>query len=268
MRDPLPISTLAEAAVWLTEATGAAWTDKEVLGTIFKKMIPIAIDQEPLENYLHISLPKSARLSFRRFDPETGTIKSRLCEGWEMPALSRYDDALSLITHGAIDFPYPLISEQWEGEDGFCIGADAPPIVTLESLRINAKDLAELGDVLKAQVESQNNTQTSMQSKYKEPLPTPAPLHPINAEPVQASPRIKKAALVTKYRLEWPTANNDFADASRNELGDTRLAPGFYDETKAVQWAKERGKFNEGNPTRPPLISIYDSPTSVKRRSE
>lgn len=149
MRNPLPISTLAEAALWLTDATGAAWTDKEVLGAIFQKMIPITIDQEPFENYLHISLPESARLSFRWYDPKTATIKSRLCEGWEMPTLSGYEDAISLFTWGTINLPYPLISDQWEGEDGFCVGADTPPTITIESLRINGGDLAVLGANLK-----------------------------------------------------------------------------------------------------------------------
>jgi hypothetical protein len=78
--------------------------------------------------------------------------------------------------------------------------------------------------------------------------------------------KIKKSALVKRYRNQWPTVENDINEASRNELHVAQLGGGFYDELKALQWAEERGKFSGNYPATLPKSSIFDSPVSVKNR--
>lgn len=57
---------------------------------------------------------------------------------------------------------------------------------------------------------------------------------------------IKKNALISKYSLQWRSAETDINEASRNGLKQiAALGSGFYDEVKAIAWAKARGKFKE-----------------------
>ena len=103
----------------------------------------------------------------------------------------------------------------------------------------------------------------------------PQPLPPANAAPEPNTrtiaameppvPQLKKAALVKKYQYQWPTAQVDIDANSRNGLSVAKIKRGFYDEAKAVQWAKERGKYKE-NTLAAKENSIFDSPTSVKKR--
>ena len=64
--------------------------------------------------------------------------------------------------------------------------------------------------------------------------------------PDQAQWICKKAALIKKNLYRWPTINRDFQDASENGLGAAAKAPmhGEWFESKALDWAKKKGKLS------------------------
>jgi hypothetical protein len=85
-------------------------------------------------------------------------------------------------------------------------------------------------------------------------------------EPPSEVKRIKKSALIKKYKHEWPSAEADINEASRNDLSKAKLGGGYYDEIKAIDWAKERGKFEDNNLGGSAKPSIFNSPTSTINR--
>lgn len=67
----------------------------------------------------------------------------------------------------------------------------------------------------------------------------PAPADP----PLNATPPKKKIALINDLRPRWPTIDADLSDASRNGLNVARTGKhGMWDESKAIEWAKSKGK--------------------------
>jgi hypothetical protein len=85
-----------------------------------------------------------------------------------------------------------------------------------------------------------------------------------------ASPaKIKKKALIEKYRNQWPSVESDLAEASRNGLHVAKAPEnGYYKEEEALHWAKERGKYKEVNAATAPTNSIFNSPLSVAHRQK
>ncbi len=160
VKSPRPISTLVEAAKWMTEATGNEWTSESLLDFICVKMRDVmyqtlmGVDgrySEAREKVvlhpvycLEIALPPKTRVVYRFCDGKT----VRHNRG-ELPllALDDWEHVLSLIGHGAIELPYPLTSEPWNGAEGDLIDADTAPIITPESLRINDYGLIDLADI-------------------------------------------------------------------------------------------------------------------------
>ena len=58
---------------------------------------------------------------------------------------------------------------------------------------------------------------------------------------------MKRAALISKYRHQWPTIDGDFRGASENRLSEDAKAPrhGEWFVEDALKWARQRGKCNE-----------------------
>lgn len=79
--------------------------------------------------------------------------------------------------------------------------------------------------------------------------------------------RLKRSALVAKCQHQWNTVVTDLAEISRNGLDVAKLERGFYDLSKAIQWATERGKFKEATLITSPSSSILKSPVSVIKRN-
>lgn len=98
------------------------------------------------------------------------------------------------------------------------------------------------------------------------PLPIPGKGQSLASQESSCIERLKKSALVAKYKYQWPTVITDIADGSRNGLNEAKLGGGFYDLSKAIQWAKERGKFKEVTLITTSSNSILNSPASVIRR--
>ena len=77
--------------------------------------------------------------------------------------------------------------------------------------------------------------------------------------------KMKKAALVSKYKKHWPSVEADIDNASRTELKNAKRGTGYYDVAAALNWARQEGKFSETTATPAPAHSIFNSPISVKR---
>jgi hypothetical protein len=78
--------------------------------------------------------------------------------------------------------------------------------------------------------------------------------------------KMKKAALVSKYQSQWPSIETDICNASRTELKDAQLGKGFYNVTVALEWARQNGKIGEVAAGAATTNSIFNSPTSVKKK--
>ncbi len=80
----------------------------------------------------------------------------------------------------------------------------------------------------------------------------------------QQGEKMKKSALISKYRNVWPSVEADINNASRTELKSASRGKGYYDVAIALKWAKQEGKISERASVGLPTNSILDSPTSVK----
>lgn len=161
MNSPRVISTLAEAAKWMTESTGIEWTSDNLLSFIFREMVAAASrepDDEGAEHrlapvsYLYIALPTTTRVVRRWYDDTLTVRTSKYEQGDTAPlTLENYEHVHDLLMHGAIELPYPLTSEPWNGYEGYWIDADTAPIITPESLQIHDDDLCVLSAIYKEQ---------------------------------------------------------------------------------------------------------------------
>jgi hypothetical protein len=77
------------------------------------------------------------------------------------------------------------------------------------------------------------------------PAPEPAPAAPPEAVlmPAQATV-MKKAGLVKACMRQWPTIEADLGDAARNGLSVARIGSRGWDERKALEWARSKGKLH------------------------
>ena len=73
----------------------------------------------------------------------------------------------------------------------------------------------------------------------------PAPAAPPEAVlmPAQATV-MKKAGLVKACMRQWPTIEADLGDAARNGLSVARIGSRGWDERKALEWARSKGKLH------------------------
>lgn len=62
---------------------------------------------------------------------------------------------------------------------------------------------------------------------------------------------MKRNALISKYERLWPRIKNDFVEGGRNGLREAaQVRHGFYDEKKALSWAKKNQRFGVQHSTR------------------
>lgn len=79
------------------------------------------------------------------------------------------------------------------------------------------------------------------------------PVQRSESEQDMGSTALKKSALISMHRHEWPTIEADLREASRNGLGAARVKHGFWDESAALNWAKRNGKIRQGSPMNSPF---------------
>jgi hypothetical protein len=146
MTPPVPISTLEDAARWLSNATGSVITEREVLGHAFRYMLAKDLEWMTESNHdgdrhapvLYAVLPKDAEVRLRRW--QIGGYRDRLAgrQGYIVP-LDR-EEAQALLTHGSAEITLPRLTDP-PGGDGQDEVHVREAIVTPSMIRIYARDL-------------------------------------------------------------------------------------------------------------------------------
>ena len=150
MKNPLGVSTLEEAASWLSEYSGQQRSAREVLDLGFKRALAdFQRDGVEAAPTLWVALPPSTRFVFRRWTVERGCERRRA--DWQMLPIA-YENSFALLCGGgsaAVEFP--RASDPWSGEDGLCIDSpDTHILVSIDMLRVYARDLVCLAAELTA----------------------------------------------------------------------------------------------------------------------
>lgn len=86
-----------------------------------------------------------------------------------------------------------------------------------------------------------------------------APRQPID-DPAEAP--VKKAVLIKKYQDHWKGIDSDFSHSNANDLATVAMSEkrGFWYESKAVAWAKARGKLKDDlEPSFPTSLATLNS---------
>lgn len=135
-----------------------------------------------------------------------------------------------------------------------------------DDCRVTGADVHALADAVK-QV---NDTQPQAAQE-------PAPVVEVPAKPPitpATSPTftMTKAAMIEQHRHEWQSIEQDIKDAKRNGLGNAKAGARGWDEAKAMEWARVRGKLISINTTAQTLSGAINSmatlPTSRKHSLE
>jgi L-rhamnose mutarotase len=67
-----------------------------------------------------------------------------------------------------------------------------------------------------------------------------------NGETCENLDAVKFEEMVRRHEKNWPSIKQDLKEAKANGLRSAaKIRHGYYDESKAVQWAKNRGKYHE-----------------------
>lgn len=78
------------------------------------------------------------------------------------------------------------------------------------------------------------------------------------APPVPNAKGMKKSALVKENIHHWPTIEADLSEANRNKLKDAAwVRHGWWDESKALEWAKRNGKIRQVSPSNSRSNSVF-----------
>lgn len=168
MKHPLGVSTLKEAASWLSEYSGRQWSAREVLDLGFKRALADfqrdGVEAAPI---LWAALPPSTRFVFRRWTVERG-CERRPAE-WQMVPIT-YESAFALLSSGgsaAVEFS--RASDPWSGEDGLCIDSpDTHVLVSIDMLRVYARDLVCLAAELTADTEPQPAAEPESDAEHEQ----------------------------------------------------------------------------------------------------
>lgn len=172
MKNPLGVSTLEEAASWLSEYSGRQWSAREVLDLGFKRSLA-DFQRDGVEASLTLwaALPPSTRFVFRRWTVEKGC--ERRPTDWQLVQIT-YENVFALLCGGgsaAVEFP--RASDPWDGEDRLCIDSpDTHVLVSIDMLRVYARDLVCLAAESTASAETEQSVSTDQpRSADAEPVP-------------------------------------------------------------------------------------------------
>lgn len=153
MENPKSISTMPEAAQWLSDRTGVTWDSGRVMDFALKEMLRSVVDAMERDVLLCVLPPSGAEYGFRRFDIDTASVKVTRLDPLDIAPLSltEYESVLQLVAGGSIPMPVHPIGEPWQGEDELIIFAKEVPIVSADAVRIWARDLVRLADRFESQ---------------------------------------------------------------------------------------------------------------------
>lgn len=143
MHEPMVVSTLVEAATWLTEAMGRAWTEKQVLDAVLRTCSKNL--EYPPDNFtcLRVLPPRNTVLGLYTRDPETYAHTFRGIKlNYRFQLSERY--AQELFDYGQAIVS--IVKTALTGKDPHVViePRSEPLKVTIDMLRIGASDLKEL----------------------------------------------------------------------------------------------------------------------------
>jgi hypothetical protein len=190
MDAPISISTMDEAAAWYAAQTGQNCDARQLLDLVFKHQLRARLQtfeadsQESEWPYLSlwVALPLGARLVFRRWTPEKET--TRAPDAGQLipfpPDMDDIDAMRHILEGGGCAVTFPRTADPWPGEDGLCIdAADTRHIVTLDMLRIYARDLVGLYWLKASQEDDATTKERAAQPSATEALSRTEDLPPL-----------------------------------------------------------------------------------------
>lgn len=238
MKNPLGVSTLEEAASWLSEYSGQQWSAREVLDLGFKRSLAdFQRDGVEASPTLWAALPLSTRFMFRRWTVERGC--ERRPTDWQLVPIT-YENVFALLCGGgsaAVEFP--RASDPWDGEDGLCIDSpDTHVLVSIDMLRVYARDLVCLAAESTASAETEQSVSTDQPNRADaEPVPEEADSQPKDHEQELADlfDPVGKAQLEAMFPDNGKWAQ--YAErAARNGLELARVGRGKFNPYLAARW--------------------------------
>lgn len=270
MNEPLLWNTLSEAVEFLNHSSNEDWSERKILNTVL-------ISSKGEETCLQWVLPPGTKFGLyglseadhieNLFDDGDGPgpvvphcIEGSGCEELEIGALplnKKQVQEIFMRGETAVEVIKRLPDEVISDDLGF-LYRDCDRHVVVEPYGtpffVTRSMVVITFDALKSLVS------TLKTSDKKSTIAAPADAASNGSGRLfSESPRkIKKAALIKKYRYQWRTAEMDINAGSNNDLGLARLEHGYYDEQKALQWASERGKLTETGPSGSPILSMAD----------
>lgn len=137
MRPPVPISTLPDAAKWMSELSGAAMTEREVLGHAFNFMRA----DDAAERIIHVTIPADVEMRLRQWRLD-GYSESPATVAQRVVALDSYE-LLDLLTYDSVEVTLPRLTDPYEGDEHAELILDGT-IVTQSMTRIYTRGLCIL----------------------------------------------------------------------------------------------------------------------------
>lgn len=150
MRPPVPISTLADAAKWMSELSGTTMTEREVLGHAFNfqwaaeraQRTGERPDEMPdtvaAERIIHVLLPGDVDLRLRQWRIDGYTDRPATREQ-RIVALDSFE-LFDLLTYDGADLTLPRLTDPYEGDEHAELMLDGA-VVTHAMVRIYARGL-------------------------------------------------------------------------------------------------------------------------------
>ena len=242
----LTISTIAEALAELERQTGRAWTDSELFDVATANGIS-----------LHAAPPITASSGIYEFVPGDGLIeKHRMAGGRAALAVLFPWQVGQLWISGETKTAHPSDHDRMEGQHHWFT---EPVKVTREQVRIVGGTLRQIVDLWRVATAWDGRQPPSIRPAWlvlaatQQEKTRTEPVHRSETEQDMDSAGLKKSALISMHRHEWPTIEADLREASRNGLGAARVKHGFWDESAALNWAKRNGKIRQGSPMNSPF---------------
>lgn len=169
MQEPLSWNSLAEAADWLTELTGRAHTEKQVLN------LGLVTYRDPLRNSpptcLQAAPPRDTKFGMYRFDAKQGTPSNPMVRqhemGWQLIPLYR-NHLGELLACGETFASIAKRPDDWDGQAGHYVLIEPltePFKVTLPMVGITGQDLVQLASFVESDPSAPAKHKTSASAR-------------------------------------------------------------------------------------------------------
>lgn len=113
----------------------------------------------------------------------------------------------------------------------------------IAALAVVGRELAAFGASIQAPPIAQTSPADTQPQDAPEPVPVvEAPAREPKAPATGPIFTMKKSAMVKQHKHEWQSIERDMQDANRNGLDAAKAGAREWDEVKALEWARAKGK--------------------------